>query len=633
MQRTPFTIHHSLFVLPSPLQLSPQIPRFAPLFTIHLLLFTTLLCLLPTLSSAETVVHSKHNLSVTGPGTIKASAETDVCLFCHTVHKTTGQIPLWSHAMSSVTNYVVYSSPTLKATVGQPDGSSRLCLSCHDGTVALGMVSSRTTTIQMQSGVTTLPSGASNLGTDLSGDHPISFVYDQNLATADPGVQEPSALDKRLRLDVQQKMQCVTCHDPHDDQYGSFLVMDNTGSALCLACHIQPGWSGSAHALATTIPSSSTIPNAALTKASRLASRPSSLASPPSTTPSGCEICHTSHKAGSKARLLIQPREEQNCFVCHNGKGITKDLTSEFRKASAHPVLQTSATHTLAEKPINGPRHAACSDCHNSHAAPRTAATSQTITQPGRRGAHPIAGVKGINSSGAVINPATREYELCFRCHADSLNRAPSLITRQFIETNKRLQFKISNQSFHPLQNPGRNPNVPSLIAPWTASSLVSCTDCHNNDQGPRAGGSGANGPHGSIFIPLLERRLLLADFQGESPANYALCYKCHDRASILRDQSFRATSQLGQDRGHRFHVEDAKAACTTCHDSHGVAEQARLINFNRDYVTPSSNGRLEYVAGGTSSGTCSLTCHGKDHNAATYPALTPSILRRGARK
>ncbi|PWU14676.1 MAG: hypothetical protein C5B50_16870 [Verrucomicrobia bacterium] len=596
------------------------------LFTAHYSLFTLLLaCLLPTATSADTVVHSKHNLSVSGPGTIKASAETDVCLFCHTVHKTTGQIPLWSHAMSSVTNYVVYSSPTLKATVGQPDGSSRLCLSCHDGTVALGMVSSRTTTIQMQSGVTTLPSGPSNLGTDLSGDHPISFVYDPNLATADPGVQDPSAIDKRLKLDSLQKMQCVTCHDPHDDQYGSFLVMDNTGSALCLACHIQPGWTGSAHALATTTPTAAaSAASATTTRSLPLGPSRSTLHAPRSTTPSGCEICHTSHKAGSKARLLIQAREEQNCFVCHNGKAIAKDLTAEFRKVSAHPVLQTSTTHSLAENPLNSARHTACSDCHNSHAA-KPDPGHETITQPVRRGAHPIAGVKGVNSSGAVINPATREYELCFRCHADSLNRAPSLITRQFVETNKRLQFKISNQSFHPVLTPGRNANVPSLIAPWTTSSLVSCTDCHNNDQGPKAGGSGANGPHGSSFPPLLERRLLLADFQRESPANYALCYKCHDRSSILRDQSFRAMNQLGQDRGHRFHIEDAKAACTTCHDSHGVADQQRLINFNRDYVTPSSNGRLEFISTGRFSGSCTLTCHDKPHLRATYPFLSKS--------
>src|SRR5438445_3959934 len=59
----------------------------------------------PTAASANTVVNSKHNLSVTGPGTVKAKTQTDVCIFCHAAHKTTGQTPLWSHAMSAVTNY------------------------------------------------------------------------------------------------------------------------------------------------------------------------------------------------------------------------------------------------------------------------------------------------------------------------------------------------------------------------------------------------------------------------------------------------------------------------------------------------------------------------------------------------
>ena len=75
----------------------------------------------------ESVVNTVHNLSVSGPGTIKASTEGDACVFCHTAHRSTGQTPLWNHSMSGVTNYVVYSSPTLKAVVGQPNGSSQLC--------------------------------------------------------------------------------------------------------------------------------------------------------------------------------------------------------------------------------------------------------------------------------------------------------------------------------------------------------------------------------------------------------------------------------------------------------------------------------------------------------------------------
>ena len=124
---------------------------------------------------------------------------------------------------------------------------------------------------------------------------------------------------------------------------------------------------------------------------------------------------------------------------------------------------------------------------------------------------------------------------------------------------------------------------------------------------------------------------MVLADNTTENIASYALCYKCHSRESILADDSFKAANGLGQDRGHRFHIVDQKASCATCHDPHGVQQQARLINFNRDAVTASSNGRLEFVSAGSSSGNCSLSCHGKDHAATSYPSLLGRpALRRG---
>ncbi len=570
------------------------------------------LWLLPAHAPAASIVHSKHNLSVTSAGAIRAVSETDVCIFCHTVHRTTGQTPLWSHSMSTVSNYVIYSSPTLKATIGQPDGSSRLCLSCHDGTVALGMVSSRKTAIAMEGGVMTMPAGPSNLGTDLSGDHPISFVYDQTLASLDSNVKDPSTIDRRLKLDHLHKLQCVTCHDPHDDQFGQFLVMGNTGSALCLGCHVEPGWTGSAHG---TSPVKVAAPRISLAPA-RLATN--------TVAGAGCQSCHASHKAGSKWRLLLHSREEQTCFTCHNGVVVEKDLRGDFSKPSAHPVIRSSTIHRSDENPVNAPRHTTCSDCHNPHSARAGA--------PGLRGSpRLIGGVKGVNSVGVVVN-ATRQYELCFRCHSESLNRGPARVTRQFSDTNKRLQFNLSNQSFHPIESTGKNPNVPSLIAPWTTTSLMECTDCHNNDQGVKAGGAGADGPHGSAFTPILERQLLLTDKTPESAGNYALCYKCHSRTSILNDQSFRAANSLGQDRGHRFHIVEQQTACATCHDSHGVATTKALINFNTLYVKPTSTGRpIQYLSTGSLSGNCTLNCHGFDHNATSYPQPTAAFLRKAS--
>ena len=552
---------------------------------------------------AESVVNTVHNLSITGPGTLKASSERNTCVFCHTVHRSTGVTPLWNHSLSTVSNYVVYSSARLSSlnlTVPQPNGSSRLCLSCHDGTVALGSVSSRTRPIDMN-GVTTMPAGVNNLGTDLSADHPISFMYDAGLAGRDADIKSPSQLTGSVRLDAQNRLQCTACHDPHNNQYGNFLVMDNTGSALCLACHQTANWSGSVHAL-----SSVAAPPAILSKIytgkknhrAKIGSTPIAAI--------GCASCHSNHRADGKKFLMEADTLEQNCLVCHSGTTAKKNIAVDFQKPSIHPILVDSAAHDPNEDPINpATRHVVCADCHNSHAATR--ATAIAPNAPGD-----LAGLTGVTAAGGVIQPLKKQYELCFRCHADSNARGPALVARQFPQTNLRLAFAAGNASFHPVAAVGKNAaNVPSLISPtWTVNSVLYCTDCHNSDSSPAAGGVGANGPHGSAFAPILERNLALTDNQAESPNSYALCYKCHSRAVVLSRTSFRY---------HESHVVNDKAACTTCHDSHGVATAPHLMNFNTTYVTPSSIGPVKYTSLGTQHGVCTLTCHGKDHKSAAY--------------
>src|SRR4051794_3929392 len=154
----------------------------SPFKHISSLLIVALISLSAPIHAAESILTSKHDLSVTSPNSIKAVTESEVCIFCHTPHQA-GETPLWNHTLSAAT-YTPYSSSTTKASIGQPTGASKLCLSCHDGTVALGMINSRSSALQMQSGVTTLPTGHSNLGTDLSDDHPISFTYDGPLTSA-----------------------------------------------------------------------------------------------------------------------------------------------------------------------------------------------------------------------------------------------------------------------------------------------------------------------------------------------------------------------------------------------------------------------------------------------------------------
>jgi len=544
---------------------------------------------------ADTILASKHNLSATGPGEIRASVETEVCVFCHTPHNGTGQTPLWSHGMSEAT-YTPYSSSTIKATVGQPTGASKLCLSCHDGTVALGMVAGRAS-IEMRNGVTTLPPGATRLGTDLSDDHPISFTYNSAVASANGQLKDPATLTGKVRLDHNSQMQCTSCHDPHNNRYGKFLVQPNAQSALCVTCHRMDNWDTSAHSTSSKTWNGSGI-------------NPWPHTTEKSVSANACENCHAPHNAGTKQRLLTFADEEQNCTSCHSGNVAAKNIDAEFSKMSVHPIRSTTGVHDPVEDPINPTRHVECADCHNPHAANGAPATA-----PNASGA--LAGVTGVNQDGAVVRPLAREYELCFRCHADSVSRGPARVSRQVTQTNTRLQFAPANASYHPVISQGKNLNVPSLLTPLTPASRMYCTDCHNNNDGPGAGGTGPNGPHGSAFVPLLERQETLADFTSETSGTYALCYKCHNRTSILNDDSF----------PHRLHVVDQKTACTTCHDPHGVQATPRLINFNSFYTTASSNGRLEYVSSGTFRGNCSITCHGKDHDALAYAGGSATAL------
>jgi predicted CXXCH cytochrome family protein len=163
----------------------------------------------------------------------------EICIVCHTPHNantTVAGAPLWNHALSVVPNYVIYSSVTMNATVGQPSASSKLCLSCHDGTVALDSFGGTTGTNFM--------TGGALVGTDLSNDHPISITYDQALATADGGLFDPTATQSGLGGTITATMlfgdqvQCASCHDVHNSAGLPFLLLKtNAGSALCLTCH------------------------------------------------------------------------------------------------------------------------------------------------------------------------------------------------------------------------------------------------------------------------------------------------------------------------------------------------------------------------------------------------------------
>jgi hypothetical protein len=239
------------------------------------------------------ITASKHNLATWGPGDIKATSESQVCKFCHAVHGAS-RAPLWGHKLSTAT-YHTYSSATLKSPRNQPDMGSKLCLSCHDGTVAVGGTTkgNRETEIELTSSTAGKLSGAlgsanrkltatstAYYGTDLANpishiSHPISIEVSTELvqATLDAGkdwklkgmnagcpnfktlgdecvypLQPTKNTYGTTRTNV--GIQCTTCHDAHNDQFGMFMrekvSFDNFSCAnygvsdggFCLHCHV-----------------------------------------------------------------------------------------------------------------------------------------------------------------------------------------------------------------------------------------------------------------------------------------------------------------------------------------------------------------------------------------------------------
>ena len=187
-------------------------------------------------------------------GATWATSRTNICGVCHTIHHTNPDrsAPLWTHA-STVQTFQVYSSPTFNGGTPTINGSSKACLSCHDGSVALNQNYGGTTngaSLIYSPSSRIIPDGGVAPGlpgnNDLRNMHPIGFSYTTAQA-ADPdirvatssilGVTGGSIATTMLK---NGNMECASCHDIHRTKglSGSSGIMTITsGQNLCLTCH------------------------------------------------------------------------------------------------------------------------------------------------------------------------------------------------------------------------------------------------------------------------------------------------------------------------------------------------------------------------------------------------------------
>lgn len=320
-----------------------------------------------TAATGANVAKTRHNLTSGAPTRQTTSQNavtseevlnggTDLCVFCHTPHGAYQDAakPLWNR-QDSVATYTGYSSSTLDATdldvtaTGLTGSPSKLCLSCHDGSIALGTVANTpgsgtttpTTPITVTGFGTTAPTPAGTmpygrnlanpdhgftrrLNTDLRNDHPISFTYNTALATADGEIRDPSTSPPTIANRVigqpkpdfpltGGKVQCTTCHDPHRNTQKFLLknrmvvaastqtswtnwTFDGANDQICMGCHTRLGkaWQQSAHADSTAANEAYTSGDGAMRDFQTGAT----------VWQAGCLNCHDTHTVAGSRRLL-----------------------------------------------------------------------------------------------------------------------------------------------------------------------------------------------------------------------------------------------------------------------------------------------------------------------------------------
>jgi len=645
-----------------------------------------------------------HDLSPAGTSPVKGGLSGS-CYYCHAPHSglngapRLAPMPLWNTKLSSVQSYRVYHSSTLvnKVNPSPPLGTdSTLCLSCHDGTVA---GSPGATVAYGRIPMTGRMFDWDVFGTNLSVTHPVSFVLPLRPAgdlvsslTANP----PSTADKTgaVRL-IKGNVECTSCHNPHvqriDPRVPMFLVLENRGSALCLACHSPipsafgmglfnvletgrestsgvgsrqtagatarqsnplAGWTTSTHATATNklAPQLSPQDTPLGVSSASLAGKRISLGSYGSVSRNGCTSCHTPHNAQG-AGALLQEADDQTCLACHNASAVlSPPLASVAAEMLApkygHAFSVANSPHRPNEAVVlNQSIHVTCVDCHNPHASGRVGSFPAA---PGIRPSQ--ASVLGVSAAdgATVVDPAVNQYESCLRCHGASTGKKTSInfgyLPVRVVSATDPLdvipEFNSRLRSSHPvfherssvLPQPSLRANMLNLDGKTLGRSMgtyILCTDCHNSDDNREFGGTGPNGPHGSMFTHILERRYEFSqaplagklitnlfpnpNLSAEGGANggpYALCAKCHDLNQVLNNSSFSE---------HARHVRQDGFSCSPCHTGHGLGAQSgnisgeRLVNFDLKVVAPNGEFPISY---NRASNSCTLVCHNHAHQS-----------------
>jgi len=413
--------------------------------------------------------------------------------------------------------------------------------------------------------------------------------------------------------------QCGICHKGHTAQASSLLAQSQQ-STLCFSCHDGSG-------TAKDVKSPYADP-----------SRPSNVLAARE---------YYSHDAlDSTASTLhsLEPDEfggkanrHSTCADCHNS-----------HKANSTDSVQSS-------------------DGTGWDASGRLAGVSGVAVLNGVAGSAPTyTFLSGHDTNVVPANLVTREYQLCFKCHSGSTILPPPIAgkpSKDFLD--KGVEFNPANASYHPVEAKGKNQSTkmadslagtsPYKLWNFTIGSTIRCLNCHASGSTPGATpplpppgdptlpkpGS-ALAPHTSsnrgILLRNYKDRVLKTTNAAYSAGDFALCFVCHAEEPFKNESSTVATNFSV----HGYHLTKltgmgsantdidlagaggGNAICAECHfrihsttNKVGQPGGAGLVSFAPN-VEPFGT-TLSWTRGTTGSGSCTLTCHGKQHDGKSY--------------
>ena len=232
------------------------------------------------------ITNSSHDLSASGGAYYGGDGLNRICIYCHAPHNAYrlspaqggpqpgvgggpqasdafDYLPLWNHTLQTDTAYSMYyagpGAPLGTLPNGQqtlniqhPGSVSLLCLSCHDGSVAVNSYGNASQPSQSvgTGGAFINAQYVVGAGKYLGNHHPIGFDYvavqsnDSGLNLASHALGSGKISDHLYSSGTTGKttvMECGTCHSVHNkgNTGESFLWTSDANSQLCLSCHIK----------------------------------------------------------------------------------------------------------------------------------------------------------------------------------------------------------------------------------------------------------------------------------------------------------------------------------------------------------------------------------------------------------